>query len=534
MKAVTMHWIYLLAATLLLGCDRVPTPEPPNPLRADGQSKEQMDSPSRPLESITHFSQQTELFVEFPALVKGHASPFAAHLTRLDTFKAVAQGRVTVVLSGGGAPEERFEVVSPLVPGIFRPVVAPMHIGQRELTLLVESEVFRDRHELGTVTVFPDVEAAARVGGAVEQDKGNTISFLKEQQWRMDFATAPMDVRSLRDSITVNGVVRARPDGEIYIIAPTAGRLLTAGEDFPRVGLEVNRDKLLAVIAPRLGAEADAASLELSIERARLDLEHAKRERKRLEGLFKEGAVPEKRVIAARHEEQVAHAELTAASRRLEHYRRIQHAQGAKNPGGIAVRSPIAGTVAEVHVAPGAFLEEGQKLFHIVDLDRLWLEAQIPEADIGRVRKTSGAWFEIEGFAQPFEVSREVGAEIVALGGVVNPESRTVPLMLEFPNPQRLLPVGLFARVHVLTGETATGPVIPRSAVVDESGEAVAYVQIEGEAFERRVLKLGVQDSDRVQVIEGLKAGERVVTRGAYFVHLAASSTALPAHGHPH
>jgi cobalt-zinc-cadmium efflux system membrane fusion protein len=521
--AAPKAWTLILAALLLFGCERTPAPE-------EGQGK----GPEQPVESITHFGLHTELFVEFPALVKGEPSPFAAHLTRLETFKPVAHGHVTVELSGGGAPEERFEATGALVPGIFRPVVTPLHGGERELTLMVDSESLSDRHALGPVTVFPDTKAAIQAAGKAAPDQGNAITFLKEQQWRTDLATAPVAVRSLRQSITANGVLRARADGGVHITAPVAGRLLSAGEDFPRLGLEVQRDQLLAVIAPRLEGGADAASLELAVSRARLSLEHAERERKRLEGLFRQGAVPEKLVIATRHEEHLARAELTAAARRLEQYRRIQHIQSPGKPAGIAVRSPIAGTVAEVLVAPGEFLEEGQKLFHVVDLDRLWLEVQVSEADIGRIRETRGVWFEIEGFAQPFDVRQETGGRVIALGGVVNPESRTVPLILEFPNLQRALHVGLFARVHVLTEETATGPVIPRSAVVDESGEAVAYVQIEGEAFGRRVLKLGVQDSDLVQVIEGLKPGERVVTRGAYFVHLAASSTALPAHGHPH
>jgi cobalt-zinc-cadmium efflux system membrane fusion protein len=83
----------------------------------------------RPSQSITHFTDRTELFVEFRSFIQGQASPLAAHLTRLDTFKALEQGRVIAVLSGGGAPDERFEVASPQVPGIFRPVVTPKHMG---------------------------------------------------------------------------------------------------------------------------------------------------------------------------------------------------------------------------------------------------------------------------------------------------------------------------------------------------------------------------------------------------------------------
>ena len=514
--------IPFFALTLLMGCVQGNTnnPTPATDPRPDG--------------SITHFTDRTELFVEFRSFVQGQASPLAAHLTRLDTFKALEQGRVIVMLSGGGGPEERFEVAGPQVPGIFRPVVTPQHAGPRQLTLLIETGSFSDRHDLGTVTVFPNVAAAVKSAEATEPTKRNTITFLKEQQWRMDFATAVVATDSLRGSVTANGVLRARSDGEVYITAPTTGRLVTSGDDFLRMGMKINRDQILAIIAPRLSNGADLASLDLALKRARLGLEHAERERTRLERLFQQGAVPEKRMIEARHDARVAHAELAAAQRRLDQYRRVQQVQRADGPGGIAVRSPIAGTVARVDVAPGAFVEEGQKLFYIVDLDRLWLEVQIPEANIGRVQGTTGAWLEIEGFGQPFEVSPQTGGRMIALGGVIDPESRTVPLLFELPNPDRALRVGLSVRAHILTGETAAGPVVPLSAIVDDNGQEVAYVEAEGEAFERRPLRLGVRDGDRVEVLEGLRPGERVVTRGANLVRLAASSLAVPAEGHAH
>jgi cobalt-zinc-cadmium efflux system membrane fusion protein len=307
----------------------------------------------RPSQSITHFTDRTELFVEFRSFVQGEDSPLAAHLTRLDTFKALEEGRVSAVLAGGGAPEERFEVAGPQVPGIFRPVVSPQHAGSRQLTLLIESDAFSDRHDLGTVEVFPDVTAALESSEATPPAPGSTITFLKEQQWRMDFATAVVATGSLRGSVTANGVLRARSDGEVYVTAPTTGRLVPAGDEFLRMGMEIDRDQVLVTIASRLGNEADLASLELALERARLGLEHAKRERTRIEALFQQGAIAEKRVIEARHAAHVAQAEMAAAQRRLDQYRRVQEIQRADGPGGTAVRSPIAGTVARVDVAPG-------------------------------------------------------------------------------------------------------------------------------------------------------------------------------------
>jgi RND family efflux transporter MFP subunit len=225
---------------------------------------------------------------------------------------------------------------------------------------------------------------------------------------------------------------------------------------------------------------------------------------------------------------------LTAARRRLEQFRGTQRAAASDGSSVVELRSPIDGTVVAVDAAPGAFVAEGHELLRIVDLDRVWLQVQIPEADVSRVQGARGAWFTVDGFADPFEIDAQRGGRVVALGGVVDPQTRTVPLMFEFGNPDGALRIGMFARVHVLTGEPINGLAIPLTAVIDDGGQYVAYVQASGEAFERRPIRLGIRDGDWVQVLDGLEAGERVVTRGAYQVRLAAAASTLPAHGHVH
>jgi multidrug efflux pump subunit AcrA (membrane-fusion protein) len=88
--------------------------------------------------------------------------------------------------------------------------------------------------------------------------------------------------------------------------------------------------------------------------------------------------------------------------------------------------------------------------------------------------------------------------------------------------------------VHVLSGQEVKGLAIPVSAVVDDGKQEVVFVLASGEAFERRPVRLGVRDGDWVQVLDGLASGERVVTRGAWQVRLAAAGGALPASGHVH
>jgi multidrug efflux pump subunit AcrA (membrane-fusion protein) len=107
-------------------------------------------------------------------------------------------------------------------------------------------------------------------------------------------------------------------------------------------------------------------------------------------------------------------------------------------------------------------------------------------------------------------------------------------VLYQIPNSDASIKVGQNARVQVATGQRVTGVVIPVSAVLDEDGRAIAYVQPEGETFEKRELRLGGRQGDRVLVLDGVKAGERVVTGAAYQVKLASLSTAVPAHGHEH
>lgn len=480
-----------------------------------------------PTVAITHWTEQTELFVEFPSLIVGEESPFAAHFTRLSDFKPVDTGEVTVTLSGGGVPEERFRGASSETAGIFVPIAKPEHAVKRRLAVQLKGNGLDLVHDLGEVKVYPDLEAA-RLANEQEDEPG-LIPFLKEQQWRGDFSSEVATERVIRPSIPVYGQIRARPDGEVRITAPTAGRLLTTGSEFPRIGMPVAADQLLASLAPQLGEGADLATLELTVAEAQLDVTHAEREHQRVKGLHAEGAVPERRVLDARHQEESARAQLRAAQRRLSHFRRLQRPTG-RGARGIELRSPIEGVLAAVHVAPGAFVEANREVFHVVQLDHLWLEVRVPEANVGRLSDTSGVWFEVEGFDRTFEVA----SEPVAIGGVVDPKTRTVPFVFELDNPERQLRVGMSVRAHVLTAEPMSSLAVPLSAVVNDGGQDVVYVQAGGESFDRRVVQLGARDSEFVEIKDGLRVGERVVVRGAYSVKLASSGTETPASGHAH
>jgi cobalt-zinc-cadmium efflux system membrane fusion protein len=272
----------------------------------------------------------------------------------------------------------------------------------------------------------------------------------------------------------------------------------------------------------------------LAVERARSQYAFAQREQERLKQLVAQRAASTRDLNEAENAERVDKAELVAATERLARHRRALGGDGSTQDLGIQVRAPIAGTLAEILVTAGSYVEEGDEMFHIVDTDRLWLEVSVAEADVGRLRDPQRAWFSIERFPRSFTVDPATGGQLVAIGTLVDPVRRTVPLVFELPDPDGQLRVGMFADARVSTGEHAEDTALPVSAIVEEAGQDVVYVMLGGESFERRVVRLGVRDGDFVQVVEGVAPGERVVTRGAYLVRLAGASPAAAGHGHAH
>jgi multidrug efflux pump subunit AcrA (membrane-fusion protein) len=139
--------------------------------------------------------------------------------------------------------------------------------------------------------------------------------------------------------------------------------------------------------------------------------------------------------------------------------------------------------------------------------------------------------FTLDGYDRPVDVGPDA---LTGRSHRIDPVTRTMSLVVAVDNPDAKLAVGSFARVNVIIDEPQIALAVPWTAVVDDNGQSVVFVQVEGEAFERRIVRLGVRDRDQVGILAGVKAGEHVVTKGAWSVKLAASGGSIPAHGHSH
>ena len=476
--------------------------------------------------SVTRWTDKTELFAEYPPLAVGETSRFAIHLTRLDSFKPLTEGHVEVHLRGGTSQPEVFRVEGPSRPGIFGVDVKPAHAGTRELVIVLRSSGVSDQHQVGQVDVHASADASRAAVGAGGEDAGG-ISFLKEQQWSLDFATAVVSEQAVRESIRVPARVEARPGGAADVIAPIDGRL-TRVLDLP-LGANVERGQELARLLPPPSVPGDLPQLRRAQAEAQTALALATRDRERAERLTKAGAAPEKRLDEARSAEEQAKARLIAAEASLAQYNTARSG-GTSDPDGLfAIRAPLSGVIAQRDAATGANVAAGTTLFRVVDAAQVHVVGQLPETDAARARGVAAAEIEIPGRQERVPVGR-----LASVGKVLAPQSRTLPVTFAFDNRALGLPVGQSVFLHLLMDTTAPRPVVPAAALVDDAGRPIVFVQREGETFERRAVTLGPRTGDLVQIVEGIQAGDRVVTKGANLVRLASLSTSVPAHGHVH
>ena len=493
--------IAVVALLGVAGCEHEP---------AGGQAAAQEDLPGG---SVTLWTQKTELFMEYPALLVGEPAKLLVHLTGLSDFAPLRSGTLTFRFEakGGGEPVEIVQD-APRSPGIYGPLVTLPREGVWELVLIIEGSQLEDRIAVPGLPVYA---TAADILPTVGAGGKEGIAFLKEQQWQTPgFRTAFAEEGSLPAGIEAPGEIVPAAGRYAEVSAPIAGLVEPEGASIaPAPGQAVERGQLLAILTPSLGESGNA------LASARAELREAEQDYARAKRLLEVEAVPERRVAEARIRLDAAREALAG----------LTGGGAVAADGRVTLRSPIAGVVARRDLAPGSRVEAGTLLFAIVDPSLVWLRAHVPVAEAPRIRADAGASFTLEGGG----VSGET-VHTVAVGSMVDPATRSVPVLYEVENPDGAIKVGAHARVLVRTGEVAEGVVIPDSAVLQEDGRPIAYVQPEGERFERRELALGPRVAGRALVRSGIEPGERIVTGAAYQVRLASLSTVVPAHGHGH
>lgn len=481
---------------------------------------------------ITRWTPKLELFAEHPPAIAGQPLTFLAHLTILDGFKALEDATVTLQLQGATTVEAR--VTEKLRPGIFQPTLKAPPAGTYQGRLVVSGPEVNDSIDGFEIVVHASVEAARQAASAAEQGGPEPITFLKEQQWQVPFATAFAAEGQVVPTIEVAGEVTTPPSGQAEVGAAIAGRVVAPGRGLPRPGQAVRRGELLATIAPAPAAPEAGARANLMVVEAQARAQAARAAVLRAERLITDRAISQREVDEAQRELRVAEESVQAAQQAREVFLGAASGRG----GGIyRITAPIDGVVVDVQATQGKFVTSGERLLRIVNLSELWIRARVPEQDAANLRADQDAAFKLPGLDAwlPLDVTGEdASASVVHIARTVDPRSRTVEVIYALKQADTRLRVGAMVRIAVPAADPWQGVVVPHDAVLEDDGRSVVYVQVEGEAFEARPVQASLRSGPMVGIERGVGAGERVVTRGANIVRLSSRASSTPAHGHVH
>ena len=337
--------------------------------------------------------------------------------------------------------------------------------------------------------------------------------------------------QSIAGVISATGKILV-PENRIAVIGPVnEGRIvrLYAGQ-----GTRVRKGQKLADLesADIDQAEADylkaLADYENAVRSSAAEVKLAQANYDRAKLLYEQKVTAGKNLQAAEHDLEVAKAAsensvngtkaaLTAARRHLlilgiNDATIDSLAKKTDLAAVFSLNSPIDGIVVERNATVGASVGTDANLFKIIDLSQVWIDANVFEKDLERVRPGQEVKLTVPAFPES-----TFSGKVILINSVVDPDTRTVKVRTEVNNPDGRLKPDMFANVQIVTALNRAAISIPQSAVLNDEGKTIVFVA-EGNGYKKRQVQAGIQANDRVEIIDGLSAGDKVVVKGNYLL----------------
>ena len=308
--------------------------------------------------------------------------------------------------------------------------------------------------------------------------------------------TEPAAKGNIRATITVTGTVTAAPDADQLVIAPQSARIV----EIPKAEGERVRagDLLVRFEIPEL--VADVATKRAEVARAQARIANATSAQTRAHDLFDRGVAARKEVEDADRELADARAGLTETQATLG----ASESSAARS----TVRARFDGVVAKRSHNPGDLVEAAASdpVLRVVDPRRLEVTASVPIPDVAKIVVGAAGELRSSTGAEP------IALKVISRPAAVDPGTASVPIRLSLAVPD-VAPIGTPVQVTINAEEHRNVILVPVAAVMREGEEAAIFVA-NGDKAERRVVVVGLSDSEHAEIISGLKAGEPVIVKG--------------------
>lgn len=338
------------------------------------------------------------------------------------------------------------------------------------------------------------------------------IAFKKAQAEAVGLQTRKVTPGAFTNVIKASGRVLAAQGEESTIVATVPGVVVFGKLPFIE-GTAVRKGQPILNLASSNLSEGNVAI------RTQSAYEKAKKEYERMQSLIGDKIVSAKDFEQARLNYENAKTAWEAV-------------KGKQTSDGVSVVAPQNGYLKNLLVKEGDYVSVGQPLATVTQNNRLMLRAEVSEKYYQSLPVIRSANFRTPYDDQTYQLS-ELHGRLLSYGKSSDANAFYIPVTFEFDNKGAIIP-GSFVEIYLLTAPMENVISVPASALIEEQGIYSVFVKEHEEAYRKVPVTLGADNGKEVQILSGLKAGDEVVTEGAYQIKLASASNAIPAHTHNH
>lgn len=345
-------------------------------------------------------------------------------------------------------------------------------------------------------------------GGKEAHDHEGALIIEPERATELGITIEELKPGEFSEVIKVGGRIEPASTDMVTVTARKSG-IVTLAQGIT-VGMKVGAGSTIATISPKgmEGGDTNAA--------AKATIEAARKEVERLKPLYEEGLV----TASVYNEAERLYNESMAL------------AATSPQGGPQSESSPSAGTISQIFVTSGQYVEAGAPIALIAKSSRLSLKADVPGRYASVLPSIKTANFRPDYSNQVYSIAA-LGGSLLSGNHSVD-EYGFIPLYFSFNSVAGTLP-GAFAEVYLIGSPKGGALTVPADAIIELQGNKYVYEVHDGHAYEKKLVKTGGNDGQRVEILEGLTAGEKIVTSGATIVRMEETSAiAPPGHTHNH
>lgn len=358
-------------------------------------------------------------------------------------------------------------------------------------------------------------ENADKSKSQTDMQQNGLLQMSISAQQHIGLQVSAASLTHMQEYLRVTGTVQPI-DSRVASVRPLArGRIV---EVHAKVGDRVKAGQTLAVFdnveAGELIAQLQSARAELEQRKARLA--PARRQSERSRRLADIGAGSEKDFESSQAEQQEIEASIRSQQSAINGIEVRLSRFGISNASApssylTTLKAPFAGVVTKAQASTGDFVDESREVFAVANLSQVWVQAEVYEKDLGRIRVGQNASITVDTYP-----NEHFNGRVAYISDVLDPQTRTARVRCEVANGDLKLKTDMFASIELPTKFDKQAVTVPTSALQEVEGKSVVFIRRSQIQFEKRDVEKGATVNGQTEITRGLKVGEPVVTQGSF------------------